>query len=328
VLITCLGLAAIAGSAALGCSAEPDEIHLGYAPFESTALVWVAEDQGLFEQHRLSVGFREYDTGSAALEGLLNREVGIVVGTGEFPLVVQALQGRQPRILASIARSELIKVVARKDRGIQAVADLEGKRVGTTKGTIAEFFVGRLLELNGLSIRDVALVDLRTPESWVDAVAEGDVDAVATAEPYASTAKDRLGTNAAVWSAQSSQPLYALAIATDEQLEEHRDATRRFLESMAEAEEYAVRHPAEAQAIVRERIGLSPESMPAVWARNEFALTLDQSLIAAMEDESRWLIENGLTGATSVPDFAEYVREADLRAVRPGAVNIFRSTLQ
>ena len=38
--------------------------------------------------------------------------------------------------------------------------------------------------------------------------------------------------------------------------------------------------------------------MQAVWARNQFALTLDQSLIAAMEDESRWLISNGLTSAT------------------------------
>ena len=89
-----------------------------------------------------------------------------------------------------------------------------------------------------------------------------------------------------------------------------------------------MRHPAQAQAIVQKRLGLAPASMPAVWARNQFALTLDQSLIAAMEDESRWLIGNGLTSATSVPDFADYVREDSLRAVRPNAVNIVGSSSQ
>ena len=324
VLIALLGLALVAASSLSACSAEPDSITIAYAPFESTALVWIAEDQGFFGQHRLVVQYQEHDTGAAALDGVLSGEADIAVGTGEFPLVTQALLGKQARVIATIARSEFISVVARKDRGIEAVADLKGKRVGTTRGTIAEFFLGRFLELNGMSISDVTLVDLQTPQSWVDAVVEGDVDAVVTAEPYATSAKDRLGQNAIVLSAQSSQPLYALAITTDSQLEDHSDATRNFLASLAQAEEYAVRHPAEAKVIVRKRLELRPGSMAAVWGRNEFGLTLDQSLIAAMEDESRWLVENGLAHASSGLDFADFVREADLEAIRPGAVDIMR----
>jgi NitT/TauT family transport system substrate-binding protein len=317
--------AVIALGALLGCSAQTERIDVGYAPFEHTALVWIAEDQGFFTENDLDVAFHEYDTGSDALAGALNGEAGIVVGTAEFPMVNQVLQGSSPRAIASIARSELIGVVARKDRGIEEVADLRGKRVGTTRGTIAEFFLGRFLEIHRMSIRDVTLVDLKTPDSWVDAVAEGDVDAVVTAEPFAGAARDRLGENAVAWSAQSSQPLYALAITTDSWLEGHPEATERFLEALAQAEEFAVRHPAQAQAIVQQRLGLDPASMPAVWARSEFTLTLDQSLIAAMEDEARWLISNELTRATSVPDFADYVKEDPLRAVRPNAVNIVGS---
>jgi NitT/TauT family transport system substrate-binding protein len=51
-------------------------------------------------------------------------------------------------------------------------------------------------------------------------------------------------------------------------------------------------------------------------------VTLDQSLILAMEDEARWMIANNLTNATEVPDFRNYIYEEGLRAVRPGSVNI------
>jgi ABC-type nitrate/sulfonate/bicarbonate transport system substrate-binding protein len=320
--------AVIALGSLLGCSARTERIDVAYAPFETTALVWIADDQGLFGENHLDVAFHEYDTGAGALAAVLNGEAGIAVGASEFPMAVQVLQGSSPRAIASIARSELIGIVARRDRGIEEVADLKGKRVGTTKGTIAEFFLGRFLEIHGLSMRDVTLVDLKTPDSWVDAVVAGDVDAVVTAEPSAASAKARLGENAVTWSAQSNQPLYALAISTDNWLEAHSEATGRFLEALAQAEEFAVRDPAQAQAIVQKRLSLTPAPMPAVWARNEFALTLDQSLIATMEDESRWLISNELTSAASVPDFADYVRQDPLRAVRPNAVNIVSSSSQ
>ncbi|RPJ78338.1 MAG: hypothetical protein EHM13_14770, partial [Acidobacteria bacterium] len=141
-----------------GCSAQPQRLDVAYAPFESTALVWIAEDQGFFSENQLDVTFHEYDTGRDALAGVLNGEASIAVGTGEFPMADQVLRGNSPRVIASIARSELIGIVARKDRGVEEIADLRGKKVGTTRGTIAEFFLGRFLEIHGMSIRDVTLV--------------------------------------------------------------------------------------------------------------------------------------------------------------------------
>jgi NitT/TauT family transport system substrate-binding protein len=262
----------------------------------------------------------------AALEAMLDGESDIAVGVGEFPMVGKALQQTQARVIADMDRSQFISVVARADRGIAEVADLKGKRVGTTRGTIAEFFLARFLELHGLSVRDVTLIELKTPAEWVDAVVEGEVDAVATAEPYASSARERLGANATVWSAHSGQPVFALVIATDEWLTTHSDVAQRFLRALAQAEEYAARNPAEAQAIVQDALDLDPASMQAVWERNLFSLTLDQALIAAMEDEARWLIANNLTAERSVPDFLDYIWEAGLGEVRPEAVDLIRSS--
>ena len=65
----------------------------------------------------------------------------------------------------------------RKDRGIEKVSDLRGRKIGTTFGTIAHFYLGRFLNLNGMNIQDVILVDLKTPAEWVNTIVEGEIDA-------------------------------------------------------------------------------------------------------------------------------------------------------
>ena len=299
-----------------------ESINVAYSPFESLTLFWVAENQNFFSQNGLNVTAHKYDTGAGALTGVLNGEDDIVVGTTEFPLTANILNGAQIRTISSIAKSEFIYLVGRVDRGIHEVSDLKGKTIGTAFGTIAQFYLGRFLDLNGLSIQEVTIVDLKTPAEWVDAVANGSIDAVATAQPTAEVAKDELGDNAVFWSIQSSQPLYAQAIATDEWIMSHPEIVNRFLKSLFQAEDFIINHPADAKAIVKNQLNLTDAYIGKVWSQNQFSLSLDQSLLLTMQDEARWLISNHLTNTTTVPNFINYVYEDGLKSVKPGAVNI------
>ena len=47
--------------------------------------------------------------------------------------------------------------------------------------------------------------------------------------------------------------------------------------------------------------------MASVWSNYQFSVSLDQSQISAMQDESQWLIQNNLTNATAVPNFLNYM---------------------
>ena len=299
-----------------------ESINVAYSPFESLTLFWVAENQNFFSQNGLNVTAHKYDTGAGALAGVLNGEDDIVVGTTEFPLTANILNGAQIRTISSIAKSEFIYLVGRVDRGIHEVSDLKGKTIGTAFGTIAQFYLGRFLDLNGLSIQEVTIVDLKTPAEWVDAVANGSIDAVATAQPTAEVAKDELGDNAVFWSIQSSQPLYAQAIATDEWIMSHPEIVNRFLKSLFQAEDFIINHPADAKAIVKNQLNLTDAYIGKVWSQNQFSLSLDQSLLLTMQDEAIWLISNHLTNTTTVPNFITYVYEDGLKSVKPGAVNI------
>ncbi len=301
-----------------------ESLDVAYSPFESLALFWIAQDQGLFSQNALNITVHRYDSGAGALDGVINGEADIAVGTTEFPLVIRTLNQERIQTMGVISKSNFINLVGRKDRGINNVSDLKGKTIGTTYGTIAHYYLGRFLVLNGLSLEEISLVDLRTPIEWVNAVVNGSIDAVATAQPYANSAKEGLGDNAVVWSINSNQPQYTQVIAQQEWIAENPELCRRFLRALYQAEKFIIDRPAEAKAIVKQQMNFSDEYIETVWGQNQFSLSLEQSLIFAMESEARWLISNNLTNQTSVPDFLDYTYIDALVSVKPESVSIIQ----
>lgn len=301
-----------------------ESIDVAYSPFESNALFMIAQEKGFLSQNALNVTIHRYDTGSGALAGVIKGEADLVVGTNEFPLVLQALNQESIQTIGSISKSNFIYIVGRADRGINEISDLKGKTIGTTYGTIAHYYLGRFLILNGLNTQDVVLVDLETPTEWVEAVVNGSIDAVATAQPSVNLAIDELGNNAVVWSIQSNQPLYAQAIAAKSWIKDHPEICNRFLNAMHQAEIFLIDNPNEAKTIIKQQMNFTDAYMDTVWQQNQFSLSLDQSLILAMESEARWLIDNNLTSQNQIPDFTNYIHTECLDSIKPGAVSIIR----
>jgi NitT/TauT family transport system substrate-binding protein len=98
----------------------------------------------------------------------------------------------------------------------------------------------------------------------------------------------------------------------------------RLLRSLAQAEYFLKSHPDDAKAIVQKRLRYDNTYINAVWREHQFSLSLDHSLIAAMEDEARWMIKNNLTKEKQIPDFMNYIYVDGLKAIRPEAVKIIR----
>ncbi|MBI2869537.1 MAG: ABC transporter substrate-binding protein [Chloroflexi bacterium] len=234
----------------MACSAERAPVVVAYSPYEATALFWIARDRQFFSSNGLEVSLRRYDSGAASLVGVLKGEADIAVGLSEFPVVRMAFQKEKMTVVANADHGEFIYLVGRRDRGIEKAADLKGKRVGTAFGTVAQFHLGRFLALNGIKAPDLTLVDLKTPAEWVNAVLDGTVDAVATAQPDANTVKDSLGDDGFIWPVQSDRFVHGLIVATGEWVANHPELVTRFLKAIAQAEEYALRSPAESKAIV------------------------------------------------------------------------------
>jgi NitT/TauT family transport system substrate-binding protein len=323
VVIVVLGAAFILWPRAQrGYSGKMESITIGTAPLESSALIYIAEDRRHFTDNGLSVTIRSYDTGASAFDGLLKGEVDIA-SPAEYPLIGAAFKGEKVRAIASIDKVSYFYLIGRKDRGIKEISHLKGKKIGVVRKTIAEFFLGRFLNLNGLRIEQVTLVEVN-PSRSEDAIIKGDVDAILSRPPYVSPMEERLGVNAVIWPAQSGQALYTILIGRNDWIEGHPETIKRLLRSLAQAEEYLIRHPDEAKAVLRKKLNLTDPTLTKVRSENQFFLSLDQSLITAMEDQARWMIANKLTSAKEIPDFLNYIYVDGLNAVKPEAVNIFR----
>jgi NitT/TauT family transport system substrate-binding protein len=305
------------------CSKKTESITIGTPLNESSALIYIAEDQHFFTGNGLNVTLRDYDFGALALHGMLRGEADIALAT-EFPLVVKALQKEKVRTIGSIGKFEFVYLIGRKDRGIEKISDLKGKKVGTARQTIAEFYLGRYLNLHGMNFEEITFVDVQKSGQGADAIVNGDIDAIVTQQPQVTSIGERLGANGVVWPVQSGQAMFSPIICRDEWITHHPELVTRLLKSLAQAEEYVMNHPVEAKAILQKRLNLKDSYAKTVWLRNQFSLSLDQSLILAMEDEARWMIKNNLTSEKQVPDFVNYIYVDGLKAVKPEAVNIVR----
>ncbi len=305
------------------CSSQTDSIVVAVPRFESSGLLWIAQDQGLFRRNGLNVTFDEPAAGAASLDELLTGQVEIATAA-EFPAIGLVFQGKEIRVIGCVDRADYVFLIGRSDKAIPKIPDLRGKRVARIAGTAADFLLGRFLELNGLNLHDVTLVDLDTSTALVDAIASGSADAVVVGEPYATSFRGSLGAGAVAWPVQSGQPVYNLLIVSEEWEKNHPELVIRFLRSLAQAEESFAAHPAAAKVIVQQRLKVDASFVEAAWSRNQYSLSLDQSLIAAMEDEARWMVANGLVSEQAVPDLAAYVDESALKEVEPGAVHIIR----
>ena len=299
----------------------PDPIRIGAPALEQNTLIYVAMEQGFFEKNGLNVTLADdYPTGVGPVSDMAEGKLDMSVSAD-----TRSLPGYFTRsnvsIIAILDKYQNEELLTRKDSGVRNISDLKGRKIGLPRGTILEFFLGRFLELNGISIGDVVLVNVNTSQS-VAAITEGEVDAIMYFQPYTTRIRDRLGDNVTGWPAQSNQLLYGVVTARDDWIVSHPGQVERFLRSLEEAREFSLAHPEETKAIVKKRLNLTDSYLEATWPDHQFTLSLDQSLLIAMNEEARWMIENNMTSSEVLPDFRNSISVQGLLAVNPPAVNI------
>jgi len=255
-----------------------------------------------------------------AVNGVINGESDIATAS-EFAIVAEALENASIECIGSVSKALPFFVVARTDKGISGISDLVGKTIGVTLGTNGQFYFGTFLERNNISVNQVTIVNLPTPQ-LPSALANGTVDAVMTFQPYINQIESLLPDKTAMWPAQGNQYAYQEAICSSSWAAAHPDLIVRFLKAVVQAENYVASNKDQAMAIVANTLNYTSSYMASVWQNYQFSATLDQSLILAMQVEAQWLISNNLTSGTSVPNFLNYIYADGLKSVAPESVNI------
>lgn len=295
-------------------------LTIGGPALEASGLIYIAEDRHYFDRNGLNVTGRTYDSGGATIGGLMNNDIDIGM-MSEFVMVTHILKGENITSLGCIDKFDNMFLVGRNVSGTATLPGMMGKRIGIPKGTIADFYLGRFLELHRMNLRDMTTVDIR-PSNSADSLANGTIDAVVMWHPYLETIPGQKTGDVTVWPIQSGQLTYWNAVCRGDWVSSHQTEVDRFLRSIAEAEQFSQQHPAEAKIIIQKRLGYDDSYMATILPDHQYSLSLDRGMTAAMNDEARWTLENNPNSPVQIPYFPDYLYAKGLSNVKPDSVDI------
>lgn len=235
-----------------GDRTEPLKVALGVWPGVETLIV--ARERGLLPKEQVQLIDMTWP--SAASRAFDNGVVDAAVLSLDEVLRLRE-GGHEPRVVMVMDVSLGADVVL-GGKGMNVLADLQGKRVGVDVRSAGMVLLESALESVGLHGGDVDVVPL-SPAEVASAMAKQQVDAVVLAEPWATRIR-RKGGKVLYDSQQLKVPMYRVLVASAQALKEQRPELRMVMAAhlaMGGALDFA--KEASTHEVVLRREGLSLE---------------------------------------------------------------------
>ncbi len=241
-------LAAALGLTARGADAQAPRFNVGAVNNTGGLVVFVAVDKGFFAKHGLDAKVVVRNTGPEISKALDAGEVDVgAANVSNIPVAlergldVRAIVGYVGSSFAKSTDDNMLGIVVRPDSGINSIADLKGKSVGTTFGSINDMYLVEVVRKNGLSESAINRIN-STPAGMVALFDTGKVGAMAVWEPYLTRMLEKVKGAKLLVRGGDHVCFCAAAHGKPDRLYRDREVTQRYVNGMAEAARF-VRDP-------------------------------------------------------------------------------------
>lgn len=313
----------------MGCSGKPEQgalnqegkTNIAVTPWPASASLYIAQEKGYFRDEGLDVILNPYISGHLGLDAVLSGKEDLAT-SGDTPIARSILDGKPVAVVATVSKIDrAILIIARKDRGISASGDLRGRKIGVVRGTTADFYLQIYLTTSYIDPKNVQIVDLAA-EHVIDALLNGEVDAVSTWAPHTLVLRDQLGSNAVIFSDPSIYKMTWNIVVTQEFARSNPERIKKLLRALIRANRFIKERPDESRAISAKYIGTDSPLYEREWQDYSFSVTLDDSLILNLEEQARWMARKEGISAQKPPNVVDFNYTEGLKAVQPESVRI------
>ncbi|HTW29830.1 MAG TPA: ABC transporter substrate-binding protein [Acetobacteraceae bacterium] len=303
-------------------AATPEVINIAY--FVETKPTMIAKGLGWFaDEAKAKINWTEAGSGAEINTAMAAGSVDIGLAIGSSPTaagISQRLGYKLIGMVDNIGPAE--EMTVRKSANIHTPADFKGKKVATPFGSTSHFRLLGFLKLNGLSQRDVTVLDMR-PDAIVAAWERGDIDAAYVWSP----AKSKLLANGGeVYRTYdkldaAGYVIADLIVARSKFLDAYPDAVTGLLRAYGRALDMWQTEPQKAAEIVGKQAGVSAEVAMADLKEYDF-VPLKQQL------SSQWLGRPGKPGrfADVLKTTADFLVEQHSIRSAPGVIAFQKAT--
>ena len=181
-------IAILAALAAWPAAAQkPAIVNIGIVPSVPAAATWIAVEKGYFREAGIELQMEKIESVSPAMAMLASNRLQVIeggLGAGYWnglqqglPVIMALERGSSPLYHELLVRHEL------KDK-LKTIGDLKGHSVAlVAPGSSAIYEMGKVLEANGLSLKDVEVKYIPFPQMGV-ALKNGAVDVALEVPPF------------------------------------------------------------------------------------------------------------------------------------------------
>lgn len=186
-------------------------------------------------------------------------------------------------------------LVVKPDSPIRSIADLKGKSVSFMKGTVLHYFVARLLDKQGLSLKDIKPV--QATGFGTGLLDKGSADAITIGEPYLTQALDAGKVRVLASGTPPNTPGFFYLVASDAALADPAKAKAigDLVARAARATRWQRENPAKAAPALAKRYNVDAALAEKIIARAPASYApINDAIIAAHQDEADLFFKEGL----------------------------------
>lgn len=293
------GIVALVLTVALtSCFGPPSmPLRIGANLWTGYETLYLARDLG--ELKDKPIRLIDFPSGTEEVRAYRNNEIDGAGLSIDQVITLAATQG-DIRIIAIMDYSNGGDVILARP-GLRTMRDLKGKRIGVEATALGAFFLGRALEINGMTPQDVKVVSLELSDHEA-AYKAGRVDAVVTFGP-ARINLLKAGAIPLFDSAMIPGEIVDTLAASTQAISENAENLQALVEARFKALGYFESNPADATRRMARRTQVKPEEMleafrlleqPSLEQNVALLSQRDPSLVVSMTNLIQIMHENGL----------------------------------